>query len=256
MVPDRARAVLRDGPLPARLPRARALPLHDRRRGHRAAAAAARARDRGPGQRRLPRDQARPDPVPAGGVRQARGRHLPGLLPGRHPRRAGPGALPEALAAALRAADRDLGRGDDPARVHPRPGLVADVLRRLPGAPLRGHRAPVLRGHRRGDVLRRRHVLRQHGQPRGRALRDLARPVRPPRGRGRGLPDRPVPLRAGRRRAVRPGVRARAVRAAHGAADPARRPHRPGLRPDRQRARAVRRGRRCWSPTCCSYRAG
>ena len=46
-------------------------------------------------------------------------------------------------AQALRPAARGLGRGDADARLHPRPRLVADVLRRLPGAGLRRHQ-PVL----------------------------------------------------------------------------------------------------------------
>jgi FtsH-binding integral membrane protein len=44
---------------------------------------AAAARHRGAGERRLPRHQARPDPVPARGVRKARDHHLPRELPAR-----------------------------------------------------------------------------------------------------------------------------------------------------------------------------
>jgi cell division protein FtsW (lipid II flippase) len=51
--------------LPARLPRARALPLHDRAGRPAAAAAPARAGHRPAGQRRLPRRRARPDLLPA-----------------------------------------------------------------------------------------------------------------------------------------------------------------------------------------------
>jgi hypothetical protein len=65
-------------------PRARALPLHDRRRRHRAADAAADAADRRAGQRRVPRGQGRADPVPAGGVREASDHRLPRELPARH----------------------------------------------------------------------------------------------------------------------------------------------------------------------------
>ena len=82
-------------------------------------------------------------------------------------------------AQALRAAARGLGRGDADARLHPRPRLVADVLRRLPGAALRRHQPAVVRGDRHGDVRRRRVVLRQHRQPRAGPRRHLARPVQP-----------------------------------------------------------------------------
>ena len=51
-------------------------------------------------------------------------------------------------AQAPRAAARGLGRGDVHARLHPRPRLVADVLRRLPGAALRGHQPALVRGDR------------------------------------------------------------------------------------------------------------
>ena len=51
-------------------------------------------------------------------------------------------------AQALRAAARRLGRGDGHALLHPRPRLVADVLRRLPGDALRGHQPLLVRGRR------------------------------------------------------------------------------------------------------------
>ena len=63
-------------------------------------------------------------------------------------------------AQAPRAAARGLGRGDGDARLHPRPGLVADVLRRLPGAALRRDEPRVLRDHRARPVRGRRVVLR------------------------------------------------------------------------------------------------
>ena len=91
----------------ARPPRARALPLHDRGGEHRAAADAAAAGHRRAGQRRVPRHQGRPDPVPAGGVRQARDHHLPRELPARDGRH--PGAT-AAAAAALPAPGAALGR--------------------------------------------------------------------------------------------------------------------------------------------------
>ena len=65
-----------------------------------------------------------------------------------------------AAAQALRPAARGLGRGDADAARDPRPRLVADVLRRLPGAALRGHQPAVVRGHRAGAVRARRVVLR------------------------------------------------------------------------------------------------
>ena len=112
-------AVRRDDHLAAaRLPRARALPLHDRRRRPRAAAAAARAGHRRAGQRRLPRRRARPDRLPAGRVREDRDRRLP-----RQPTcatrarcscraRAGVLGRDDPAAQALRPAARGLGRGD------------------------------------------------------------------------------------------------------------------------------------------------
>src|SRR3954453_5393605 len=75
LVPPRAHLLLPDDRLPARLPRARALPLHDRRRVDLPAALAARRR---PGdERRLPRDPRRLVLVPARGVREDRRDHLP-----------------------------------------------------------------------------------------------------------------------------------------------------------------------------------
>ena len=59
---------------------------------------------RRPGERRLPGDQARPDPVPAGRVREARDHRLPRELPardGRHPRAAAAAAAPRASARLL-----------------------------------------------------------------------------------------------------------------------------------------------------------
>ena len=76
-----------------RLPKARAVPLHDRVRLARAAGAAAAAGHRLPGQRRVPRGaHPRPVRVPAGGVREDRAGHLPGQLPARHAPGAGRGA--------------------------------------------------------------------------------------------------------------------------------------------------------------------
>ena len=83
-----------------------------------------------------------------------------------------------AVAQALRAAAAGLGPGDADAAVHPRPRQLADVLRRLPGAAVRGHRAPVAGGGGRHDVPRRRHRLRQQREPRAGARGHLAGPVR------------------------------------------------------------------------------
>ena len=114
VVRHRAGPLRRDDHPAARLPRARALPLHGRRRRHRAAAAAAPARDRLAGQRRLPRRQARPADLPAGGVRQDRDHRLPGQLPARHApaaghRRAALRRDHDPAAQALRAAARSCG---------------------------------------------------------------------------------------------------------------------------------------------------
>ena len=100
-------------------------------------------------------------PVPARRVRQARDRRLPRRLPARHAAAAGAGLAARAgrddpAAQALRAAARGVGRGDVPARLHPRPRLVADVLRRLPRAALRGHQPALVRDDRDGAVRGRR----------------------------------------------------------------------------------------------------
>ncbi len=133
---------------------------------------------------------------------------------GRVHRLAGGDPARAAVAEALRTAAAGLGPGDADAAVHPRPRQLAHVLRRLPGAAVRGHRAAVAGGRGRDDVPRRRHRVRQQREPRAGARGHLARPVRPRAGGRRGLPDRPVPVRAGRRRAVRPGLRPGAARAA------------------------------------------
>ncbi len=148
------------------------------------------------------------------------------------------------FAQALRPAAAGLGPGDVDADLHPRPGQLADVLRRLPGPALRGH-GPSLAGRRGGDdVPGRGHVLRRQRVPRAGAHRHLARHVlHPPqrlpvdrRGHGvrelPGLPDRAIALRPSRRRAVRAGVRARAVGY-------------PGRRPAHSRRRTPTSSTRC-----------
>ena len=262
------------GPLPARHPRAGALPLHDRRGGHRAAAAPARAGHRQAGQRRLPGDRLGPlsfqpaefaklaiivflasylrdtadvllgpgDARCGGCPGPPRRRGLPDrlVLARRGPRGHGPAGAVRRLAGrgpagapvaqALRAAAPGLGPGDGHADLHPRPGQLADVLRRLPRAAVRRHRPAVAGGRRGDDVPGRRHLLRQQRQPRARARRRLAatRSRRSVVDR-RGLPDRPVHVRPGRRRAVRAGLRPGAARVTRGRDAPARRGHRPDL---------------------------
>ena len=164
------------------------------------------------GQRRLPGREGRADLLPARRVRQDRDRHLPGRLPARHAAGAGAvlAALPRPDDPALqapRAAAGGVGRGDADARLHPRPRVLADVLRRVPGADLRGDQPAQLRGRRAGDVRRRRVVLRHHGRPRPGPHRHLAGSRSSPGSTTRraALPDRQRPVLDGRRRAVRPG---------------------------------------------------
>ena len=111
--------------------------------------AAAAARDRPAGQRRLPRDPLRQRRLPALRAREDRDRHVPGELPARQPpdpRDRGP-ARARGHAPADEAVRPDagrLGRGDGHAADHARAGDLADVLRRVSCAAVRGHRAPVV----------------------------------------------------------------------------------------------------------------
>ena len=246
MVRRRADPVRGDDRLPARLPRARALPLHGRGRGPAAAAAAARARDRPAGQRRLPRRRDRADLVPAGGVRQDRDRHLPRRVPARHAAAARPGLAPlprrdDPAAEALRPAARRLGRRDGDARLHPRPRLVADVLRRLPRAALRGDEPALVRDRSASGCSR--SAPGSSPTPSG-TCRTASTPgaTRSTRqlydGAGRLVPDRAVAVRAGRRRPVRHRLRPGADHAAGRRVDPAGPADRPDLRRDHERARA------------------
>ena len=106
---------------------------------HRAAAAAAPARHRLAGQRRLPRRPARPADLPAGRVREDRDHRLPGQLPARHAPAAGHrrrGAFAGVTIPPLKHFGPLLvvwGAAMADALLHPGPRLVADVLRRLPG---------------------------------------------------------------------------------------------------------------------------
>ena len=161
-----------------------------------------------------------------------------------------------AVAQALRAAAAGLGPGDADAGRDPRPRQLAHVLRRLPRAALRGDRPAVAGGRGRDDVLRRRGLLRQQRQPRPRARRRSGCTRSTPGcRRRRGLPDRAGAVRAGRRRAVRAGLRPGAAADTRRRDDPARAAHRPDLRGGDQRARAVRRDRASCSSTCCWWRA-
>ena len=165
-----------------------------------------------PDQRRLPRRQPGPAHLPADGAGEDLHRRLPRQLPERAPRGAGRRARRFMAVIVLPplkhlgpAAGR-LGRGDADAGLHPRPGQLGDVLRRLPGADLRRDRPDLVRDHRAGDV-------------RGRAPGSSPTPPRTSRsastsgsirshdaGRQR-LPGRAVDLRPGRRGAVRPRPR-------------------------------------------------
>ena len=207
----RAGAVRRDDPraAPARGGRARALPLHDRRGRHRHDGAAAPARHRRAGQRRLPRHPRRQRLLPAGRAREGRDRDLPRQLPARQPpdprdRRAARARRDDPADEAVRPDADRVGRGDGHAAAHARARHLADVLRRVPGAAVRGHRAPLVPADRPACCSRvGRLVRRRPRQPRPRARAGLGTPAstrRSTNARGRQLPDRPVAVRAGRRR--------------------------------------------------------
>ena len=168
----------------------------------------------------------RADLLPARRVREDRHRHLPRGLPARHAPGAGARRAPvprrdDPAAQALRAAARHLGRGDGDARLHPRPRLVADVLRRASSRCSTSRRTGC-RSWRSASALFAlgawffaSTTVGARAGPR----RRLARPVRPGALRvveNEQLPDRAAPVRAGRRRAVRRRLRP-------GAAHPARR---------------------------------
>ena len=122
------------------LPRARAVQVHLRRLGDRAADAPVRARARGADQRREAVGDHRPAPVPTGRAREDLPRHLPRRVPARQARGAR-AAQPEGR----RAAGRDLGRGDARPRPDERPRLGAPQLRDLPRDALRGDGTGVVR---------------------------------------------------------------------------------------------------------------
>ncbi len=195
-------------PAQARRGGARALPLHDRSGRHRHHRAAATAGDRRAGQRRVSGHPHRERLLPAGRAREDRDRDLPRQLPARQPpdprhrRTAGAGRDDPADEAVRPDADR-VGGGDGDAADHARARHLADVLRRLPGAPVRRHRAPVLPADRPGSVRARRLVSDRPRQPRAGARARLGTPLRgiPLQQTGRRqLPARAVAVRAGRRR--------------------------------------------------------
>ena len=240
--------------------------------GHRDDPAAPTAGDRPAGQRRLPGDPHRQRRLPARRVRQGGDRHLPGQLPAgqppgsRHSGKAVPGPDDPADEAVRPDADR-LGGGDGDAADHPRAGNVADVLRGLPGAALRRHGTVLLSLHRPAAVRRRGLVRHGPRQPRPGARGCLGTPLQQGPLRtpgGRQLPAGTVTLRPGRRRAAGHGLRPFAAPAdgRNLAAplcpriDPAGARKRHDLRRHRQRAGPRRRGRACWSSTCCSWPAG
>ena len=219
-----------------------------------AAPAPARARDRPAGQRRLPRRRHRL------GVRSSRpSSPRSGSSSSWRATCATRGSCSSAGAAVARGDDpaaeaprpaaRRVGRGDAAALLHPRPRLVADVLRRLPGDALRGHEPPA-RSRSSGLAL---FAFGAWALVPGAPTSSTAstpgctRSTTALRRARRQLPARAVALRAGRRRAVRPGVRPGACDhrgRRPSAAAAARGADRPHLRGDRQRARARRRGRR------------
>ena len=175
-----------DDRVPARLPRARALPLHDRRWSAssccccRACPASAQQVNGA----YLASSSARS--LPAGRVREDRDHHLPRRATcatrARCSCRARGAILGITLPPlqALRAAARGLGRGDADAGLHPRPRLVADVLRRVPGAALRGDQPAVVRARRAGRCSRLgAWFFGTHVAARARPRRRLAAPVPP-----------------------------------------------------------------------------
>ena len=210
-----------------------------------------------PGQRRVPRLQPRADHLPARRAGEDRDHHLPRELPARHApgarhgarrfagitfpplKHLGPLLVVWGAAMVLLVFIRDLGSslmffGGFLALVYVATNRISFVAHR-PGAVRAGAR-----------VL---YAIRPRREPH----RRLAAPVRPRAlraGDRRQLPDRAVDLRAGRRRAVRPGLRPGAPPARRQPAAPAGRADRPHLRAHHQRARACSARSRCCSSTC------
>ena len=112
------------------------------------------ARDRRAGQRRLPRHPRRRRLLPAGRAREGRDRDLPRQLPARQPpdprdRRAARAGVDDPADEAVRPDADRVGGGDGDAAAHARARHLADVLRRVPRAAVRGHRAPLVPADRR-----------------------------------------------------------------------------------------------------------
>ena len=255
----RRRSVGGDDRLRPRLPRPGALPVPDRHRGDPAAPGAAAAGDRVAGQRRLSRDRPGAALLPARrGGEDLRG-HLPRQLPAREAGAAhGGGAAgrrpDDPATQALRAAARGLGGRDADAGPDPRPGQLADVLRRLPGAPVRRDGALLLRGRRAGPVLRRRLGDGARGRPRRRPGGHLARSLGQ-QGGGSGA-DPAVAVRAGGRRPVRPGPGGVAAEASRARSPPTARSRTPTAAAScrrRTRTRSTRSSSATWG--CSAARA-
>ena len=212
--------------------------------GHPAAAAAARARDRRAGQRRVPRraSSGRSPSSPPSSRRSRSSSSWPATCATRA--RCSMQRKPAAAQAPRPAAGR-VGRGDGAARLHPRPRLVADVLRRLPRAALRRDEPAVVRGHRARHVRRRRVRSSRstvgHVQDRVDAWQDpfdatssTSRSAAATSSRSRCSPRPTAACSA-------PGFGQALLNLPGGGRDPARRRDRPDLRADHERARAVRR---------------
>ena len=195
----------------ARRRRARALSLHDRRGRHRHDGAAAPARDRRAGQRRLPGHPLRQRLLSAVRAREGRDRDLPRQLPARQPpaarhRRPARARADDPADEAVRADADRVGRGDGHAAADARAGHLADVLRRVPRAAVRRHRALLVPVHRPGAVRGRRVV---RGRRTSATCTRACSPGNTPSTRRsttalrRQLPARAVAVRAGRRRSAR-----------------------------------------------------
>ena len=222
------------------LGRARALPLHDRAGGHRHDAPAAPPGDRRAGQRRLPEHP----------LRLARPSSRPSW-----PRSRSSSSWPATCATTARCWSppdgassgsrfppmkqfgpllRGVGRGDGDAAADARDRHLADVLRRLPGPALRGHRALLVPVRRAascsplGAWFVANHV--GHVHQRGAGLGAPVQLRRSTTSRGQ-LPARPGAVRAGRRRAA--GDRTAPVAARRARPDP----RSPGAHLDPARAR-------------------
>ena len=218
-------AVRGDDRRPARLPRARALPLHDRaRRASRCCCCRASRSSASRSTARTWAIQRRAALVPAGRVRQDRDRHLPGQLPARHAPAAGASARGAFIgvtvpplkhfgpllvvwgaAMLMLFVIRDIGSslmffGGFLALLYVATNRLSFVVIGLRAVRRRARGSLYHVGHDPGPRRRLAH-------PFDPALYDAGR---------RQLPDRAVAVRPGRRRRVRPGLRPGAARAAGG----------------------------------------